>query len=103
MASQQGQYLGKYLSQIAGLDPESEEHKSRQVGTFTYNHLGTLAYLGNTAVGEFNWGFKMIGGLWAMYLWRSVYWSEQVSMRTRANLSIDWTKRAVFGRDISIV
>jgi NADH dehydrogenase len=45
----------------------------------------------------------MIGGLWALYLWRSVYWSEQVSMRTRLNLSIDWTKCAIWGRDISTV
>ena len=73
------------------------------MGPFQYRHLGTLAYLGNTAVGELPWGYKMIGGLWAQYLWRSVYWSKQVSMRTRIYLSIDWTKRAVFGRDISTV
>lgn len=42
-----------------------------------------------------------IGGLWALYLWRSAYWNEQVSLRTRLNLSIDWSKTALFGRDIS--
>ncbi|KAI8371367.1 pyridine nucleotide-disulfide oxidoreductase-domain-containing protein [Radiomyces spectabilis] len=100
VANQQGTYLGKYLSQIAGQDENTVKH---QYGPFQYRHLGTLAYLGNTAVGEFNWGYKMIGGLWAMYLWRSVYWSEQVSTRTRMNLSLDWTKRALWGRDISTV
>ncbi len=30
-----------------------------------------------------------------MYAWRSVYWSEQVSMRTRALLMIDWVVRCV--------
>ncbi|KAG2177772.1 hypothetical protein INT43_003019 [Umbelopsis isabellina] len=102
VANQQGKYLGKSLSKIA---------KASKVGTsseqvvepFSYHHLGTLAYIGNTAVGEFNWGFKMIGGLWALYLWRSVYWSEQVSLRTRVNLSIDWTKRAIWGRDLSAI
>ncbi|KAI9274556.1 pyridine nucleotide-disulfide oxidoreductase-domain-containing protein [Phascolomyces articulosus] len=92
VASQQGEYLAKYLTK--------EDNKNNP---FIYRHLGTLAYLGNTAVGEFSWGYKMIGGLYSMYLWRSVYWSEQVSTRTRMNLSLDWTKRALFGRDISIV
>lgn len=32
-------------------------------------------------------------GLAAMYAWRSVYWSEQVSTRTRALLMIDWIIR----------
>ena len=31
----------------------------------------------------------------AMYAWRSVYWSEQVSTRTRALLMIDWIIRYV--------
>ncbi|KAG0189623.1 hypothetical protein DFQ28_003162 [Apophysomyces sp. BC1034] len=102
VASQQGQYLGKYLSRLA--DANYDESKvSERVGPFHYRHFGTLAYLGNTAVGEFSQGYKMIGGLWALYLWRSVYWSEQVSMRTRMNLSLDWSKRAFWGRDISTV
>ena len=36
-----------------------------------------------------------MGGLAAMYAWRSVYWSEQVSSRTRALLMIDWIVRCV--------
>ncbi|KAL0093385.1 hypothetical protein F4703DRAFT_1907875 [Phycomyces blakesleeanus] len=100
VANQQGRYLGRYLSALAEKDSALA---SQIVGPFHYSHMGALAYLGNTAVGEFNKGFKMIGGLWALYLWRSVYWSEQVSARTRVNLSIDWTKRAIWGRDISTV
>jgi hypothetical protein len=30
-----------------------------------------------------------------MYAWRSVYWSEQVSTRTRALLMFDWIIRCV--------
>lgn len=41
------------------------------------------------------------GGLGAEYLWRSVYFSEQVSLRTQMLLMMDWSKRSVFGRDIS--
>ncbi|ELU45742.1 NADH dehydrogenase [Rhizoctonia solani AG-1 IA] len=84
---------------------------------FKYKHLGSLAYIGN-AVFDLG-GTSFMGGLAAMYAWRSVYWSEQVSMRTRALLMIDWiirfvwlkrpfgdpsltlTTRGVWGRDLS--
>lgn len=102
MASQQGQYLAKYLNHLAEQN-DDETCVKKAVGPFHYHHLGTLAYLGNTAVGDFKWGYQMIGGLWALYLWRSIYWSEQVSMRTRINLSLDWSKCAIWGRDISQV
>lgn len=101
VANQQGIYLAKYLSHLS--QEQEEINTQRKIKPFRYNHLGTLAYLGNTAVGDFKWGYQMVGGLWALYLWRSVYWSEQVSMRTRMNLSIDWTKCAIWGRDISTV
>lgn len=38
-----------------------------------------------------------------MYLWRSIYWSEGVSMRTRLLLLVDWVKRGIWGRDLSKV
>ena len=59
---------------------------------FKYRHLGSLAYIGNAAV--FDLGeYSFMGGLAAMYAWRSVYWSEQVSNRTRALLMFDWIIR----------
>ncbi|KAJ4487664.1 hypothetical protein J3R30DRAFT_3430235 [Lentinula aciculospora] len=67
---------------------------------FRYFHLGSLAYIGNAAV--FDLGkYSFMGGLAAMYAWRSVYWNEQVSTRTRALLMIDWIVRGVWGRDLS--
>lgn len=75
-----------------GLRPE--EGDEAVAGPFRYLHLGSLAYIGNAAV--FDLGkFSFMGGLAAMYAWRSVYWSEQVSMRTRALLMIDWIVRCV--------
>lgn len=57
------------------------------------------AYLGNSAVFDFgSEKMSFAGGLVAAYLWRSVYWSEQVSMRTRLLLMIDWVKRGIWGR-----
>nr|VWP00651.1 MFS domain-containing protein [Ganoderma boninense] len=94
-----GKYLGKKLSKIAarrdvlaanGVGPEGADDAVAQ--PFRYTHLGSLAYIGNAAV--FDLGrFSFMGGLAAMYAWRSVYWSEQVSMRTRALLMIDWVCR----------
>jgi NADH dehydrogenase FAD-containing subunit len=99
VAAQQGKYLGRKLTKLAhqrkvlgtnGLAPDDEA----VYRPFKYVHLGSLAYIGNAAV--FDMGkFSFMGGLAAMYAWRSVYWSEQVSARTRALLMIDWIVRLV--------
>jgi hypothetical protein len=64
---------------------------------FEYHHLGSLAYVGNAAIFDYN-GYGLSGGLLAVYLWRGVYFAQSVSFRTRALLAMDWTKRALFGR-----
>lgn len=64
---------------------------------FSYRHMGSLAYVGNGAVFEIN-GMSFGGGLVFLYLWRSAYFAQSVSMRTRILLAMDWTKRALFGR-----
>jgi len=105
VASQQGHYLGRKLNRlserretlVANDLPDLDEAISRP---FRYSHLGTLAYIGNAAVFDLG-NMSFMGGLAAMYAWRSVYWSEQVSMRTRALLMIDWIVRGVWGRDLS--
>ena len=68
---------------------------------FQYTHLGSLAYVGNAAVFDFN-GLNLAGGLMAVYLWRSVYFAQSVSLRTRLLLAMDWSKRALFGRGMTI-
>jgi hypothetical protein len=100
VASQQGKYLGHKLHLLASkrdaliandLPADVDETVT---GPFAYRHLGSLAYIGNAAVFDFG-RFTFTGGLAAMYAWRSIYWSEQVSMRTRALLMIDWIVRYV--------
>lgn len=99
VASQQGKYLGKKLGRLASKHEVLEANSVKDLdeavsGPFRYRHLGNLAYIGNAAV--FDWGkLSVMGGLAAMYAWRSVYWSEQVSARTRALLMIDWIIRYV--------
>ncbi|WVQ79734.1 hypothetical protein IAT38_001834 [Cryptococcus sp. DSM 104549] len=106
VAAQQGKYLGSKFAKLAkqretltkneifDLDDEAYFHP------FSYRHLGSLAYIGNSAVFDFE-GWSLAGGLLAMYAWRSIYWSEQTSMRTRLLLMLDWVKRGIFGRDLS--
>lgn len=108
VASQEGQYLAKMFNKL------SKEHKALEANgivdldddvyfhPFKYKSLGNLAYIGNSAAFDLN-GYSSAGGLLAMYAWRSVYWSEQVSMRTRFMLMLDWVKRGLFGRDLSKV
>ncbi|CAB4409646.1 unnamed protein product [Rhizophagus irregularis] len=116
VAHQQGKYLGKKLNQIAAahntkIYPPSSDYSTDTnkpepdvddlLPPFSYAHFGSLAYVGNAAVADFGTGWTWMGGMSAVYLWRSVYLSEQVSFRTRALLALDWSKRFLFGRDIS--
>jgi hypothetical protein len=78
---------------VAARPPLRDEDASKP---FRYRHLGSLAYIGNAAVFDFG-QHSFMGGLAAMYAWRSIYWSEQVSNRTRALLMFDWVIRCVRG------
>jgi len=107
VASQQGKYIGALLTRLTRHQREFEASNTPlalQEETvskpFKYFHLGSLAYIGNSAVFDFG-KFSLMGGLAAMYAWRSIYWNEQVSTRTRAMLMIDWIVRGIWGRDLS--
>jgi NADH:ubiquinone reductase (H+-translocating) len=103
-ANQQGEYLGRKFSKLARAAPGMRANEILDGDTdeavykpFEYHHLGSLAYIGNAAIFDFN-GLNFGGGLLAVYLWRSIYFAQSVSFRTRALLAMDWTKRALFGR-----
>lgn len=104
-AHQQGQYLGRKLSKVArastSLMLNSVENKNTDEAifkAFEYHHLGSLAYIGNSAVFDLGNGRNLVGGLWAIYAWRSVYFAQSVSLRTKILLAMDWAKRTFFGR-----
>ncbi|KAL3419769.1 hypothetical protein PVAG01_08267 [Phlyctema vagabunda] len=106
-AHQQGQYLGHKFNKMAkaapGLrvnDVKDGDLDEAVYKAFEYRHLGSLAYIGNSAVFDLGGGWNVTGGLWAVYAWRSVYFAQSVSLRTRALLAMDWAKRALFGRDL---
>jgi NADH:ubiquinone reductase (H+-translocating) len=104
-AHQQGQYLGHKFNKMAQAAPGMSVNDVRDgdideaiYKAFEYHHLGSLAYIGNSAVFDLGGGWSMTGGLWAVYAWRSVYFAQSVSLRTRILLAMDWAKRALFGR-----
>ncbi|KAL8832292.1 MAG: hypothetical protein Q9191_000346 [Dirinaria sp. TL-2023a] len=103
-AHQQGQYLGRKLNKLAQAAPGMAMNQmdygdldAAVYKAFEYKHMGSLAYVGNAAIFDFN-GMSFSGGLLAVYLWRSVYFAQSVSFRTRVLMAMDWTKRALFGR-----
>ena len=105
-ANQQGVYLGRKLTKIASALPGLRANEidygdldEAVYRAFKYKHLGSLAYISNAAIFDFG-GLSFSGGVIAMYLWRSIYFAESVSFRTRCMLAMDWAKRALFGRGI---
>lgn len=106
-AAQQGVYLGRKLNRLARSTPSLKANDiidgdvdEMLCKPFVYRHLGSLAYVSNAAVFDFN-GRSYVGGLIAMYLWRGVYFAQTVSFRIRALLFMDWFKRGLFGRDLA--
>lgn len=103
-ANQQGQYLGRKFNKIAASIPGFRANEidfgdldEAMYKAFDYHHMGSLAYIGNAAIFDFG-GLNFSGGLMAVYLWRSIYFAQSVSLRTRILLAMDWSKRALFGR-----
>ncbi|TVY80591.1 External alternative NAD(P)H-ubiquinone oxidoreductase B1 [Lachnellula suecica] len=106
-AHQQGQYLGHKFNKLARAAPGLKRNDIQDgdvdeavYKAFEYHHLGNLAYIGNSAVFDLGGGWSVTGGLWAVYAWRSVYFAQSVSFRTRMLLAMDWAKRTLFGRDL---
>jgi len=104
-ADQQGKYLGRKLNKLAQALPGMKANEvdygdldEAAYKAFEYHYLGSLAYIGNSAIFDFGNGLSFSGGLMAVYLWRSIYFAQSVSFRTRVLLAMDWSKRALFGR-----
>ena len=111
-ANQQGEYLARKMNKLAQAAPGFKindladgDIDEAVYKAFEYHHQGALAYIGNAAVFDFTGtsgtggaNLTFGGGLLAVYLWRSIYFAQSVSFRTRCLLAMDWTKRALFGR-----
>ena len=128
VAAQEGMYLGKRLSCMPTAHEEASVLNSLKkqwlalLGAadlgkpFQYMHMGSLAYIGADSAGADLTGAKGLGimnqlmdalqlnvmsGKGTFLLWRSFYFSEQCSTRTKLLLLFDWAKAMTFGRDVS--
>jgi NADH:ubiquinone reductase (non-electrogenic) len=104
VASGQGRYLADFFNTLsAGINDSKEavEDLKQRHGTFSYDHLGTLAYIGgDQAIADLP-GNVHVGGMLTYYFWRSAYLSNLCANRNRVLVGFDWIKKTVFGRDIS--
>ena len=80
--------------------------KNEYAKSFQFLDLGILAYTGGgSALAQVTPGPKVPPlkgtGKFGNTVWRSVYLSKQVSWRNRLLVLNDWTKRQIFGRDIT--
>ncbi|KAJ1967961.1 NADH:ubiquinone oxidoreductase [Dispira parvispora] len=125
VANQQGQYLGKFFNKLGRLEaqqqqallkalPADKENASSstlgedpswpKMRTFHYSYQGSLAYIGaDRAIADVPFfGTKVASGGFATYLfWKSAYASLLFNPRNQAMVLTDWTKKTIFGRDIS--
>ncbi|KAI1437980.1 pyridine nucleotide-disulfide oxidoreductase-domain-containing protein [Xylaria sp. CBS 124048] len=107
-ANQQGIYLAHKFNKLAHDAPGLSRNEIRDgdvdeacYKAFEYHHLGSLAYIGNSAVFDLGSGWGFTGGVWAVYAWRSAYFAQSVSLRTKFLMMMDWLKRGLFGRDLT--
>ncbi len=97
VAAGQGRYLAKFFNLLSQND---EATIQKFIGPFSYDHLGSLAYIGgDRAIADFS-KFHF-GGMLTFWFWRSAYLTNLLSTRNRILVAFDWTKNRLFGRDIS--
>ncbi|CAF0888279.1 unnamed protein product [Adineta ricciae] len=108
VASQEGRYVAKLLNQASNV--HSTDFQQQNLTPFQYKHMGSLAYVGgDEAVVDFTgskplldyFDLKPLSGRSAVYLWKSFYFTEMFTGRTKTLLAFDWVRTHIFGRDIS--
>jgi NADH dehydrogenase FAD-containing subunit len=108
VASQEGRYIADLLNKIQNIQSNDTELSS--IKPFHYTHMGSLAYVGgDEAVLDFTgtkplldvFNIQPISGRSAAYLWKSFYFTEMFTARTKTLLAFDWVRTQLFGRDIS--
>ncbi|CAF1378276.1 unnamed protein product [Rotaria sordida] len=108
VASQEGRYIADLLNQLPDLT--TKNYQQYNLKPFRYKHMGTLAYVGgDSAVLDFSgtkpildlFNLKPLSGRGAAYLWKSFYFTEMFSGRTKTLLAFDWIRTQLYGRDIS--
>ncbi|UJR09090.1 hypothetical protein I4U23_013337 [Adineta vaga] len=108
VASQEGRYIADLLNQLPSLTVA--DFQQQNLKPFRYKHMGSLAYVGgDSAVLDFTgtkplldfFNLQPLSGRSAAYLWKSFYFTEMFSGRTKTLLAFDWLRTHLYGRDIS--
>ncbi|CAF1240962.1 unnamed protein product [Rotaria sp. Silwood1] len=108
VASQEGRYIADLLNQLSDLTIIN--YQQNNLKPFRYKHMGSLAYVGgDSAVLDFTgtkpildiFNLKPLSGRGAAYLWKSFYFTEMFTGRTKTLLAFDWVRTHLYGRDIS--
>jgi NADH dehydrogenase len=108
VACQEGLYTADLLNQVPDL--QSFDYEKHNFKPFQYKHMGSLAYVGgDAAVLDFTgskpvlnlFNIKPLSGRGAAYLWKSFYFTEMFTGRTKTLLAFDWIRIRLYGRDIS--
>lgn len=96
VASQKAEFVISVLNKLAkGRTPPDED--------FQWKNKGSLAYLGDwkALYDRSTGGGGSAGGTAAFVLWRSAYFSMQLSWRNRITVPFYWMLNWLFGRDIT--
>lgn len=108
VAAQQGIYVAKLLNDH-GLAKATKTTET-SLPPFKYQHFGSLASVGDWKgvfdspsfeAGDTEVQAPPVQGLLAFILWRSAYWTKQVSIVNKILIPMYWFKCMIFGRDIS--
>ncbi|CAF1171120.1 unnamed protein product [Adineta steineri] len=108
VAAQEGRYVADLLNQVTDL--KSSDYQQQNLQSFRYKHMGALAYVGgDSAVLDFSgtkpifdlFNLQPLSGRSAAYLWKSFYFTEMFTGRTKTLLAFDWVRTRLYGRDIS--
>lgn len=114
VAHQEAEYLCKVFSKISKIDgfhaklaATNEKvdllFQENGIKPFKYIHLGALAYLGaEKAIANITYGSRSFysgGGIFTFFVWRVLYVSMILSVRSRFKVVADWMKISFFGRD----
>lgn len=102
VAASQGYFLSSFFNMLGSDASNSMDSVKQKKEGFQYHHLGTLAYIGrNSAIADHLPGGTKSSGVATNLFWKSAYLSKLFSFRNRVLVAFDWTKKTVFGRDIS--
>lgn len=120
VAHQEGQYLAKVLNIRHEIDQvnyilqsttdqanikrlnKKLNHLSSKIKDFSYVHMGTMAYIGSDKAIVDLPNYKLSGGTFVFWIWRSAYLSMCISLRNRIMVTVDWIKLYFLGRNSSV-